>query len=56
MERSQRSYADLQDFYGRDETRRIALATCLSKRATAFGVITIGASWPVALRSAIRLM
>jgi hypothetical protein len=46
----------LQDFYGRDEARRIAPATCLSKRATAFGVITIGASWPFALRSAIRLM
>ena len=36
--------------------RRNPRATCLSKRATAFGVITIGASWPVALRSAIRLM
>jgi hypothetical protein len=38
------------------DVRRMALKVCLIKRATAQGVITIGASRPLAFRSATRFI
>jgi hypothetical protein len=49
------SFASSQSCLRRlEDFRRMALTVCLIKRATAHGVITIGASRPLAFRSTTR--